>query len=219
MCGRYQTTKEAEVIEKIFEARINKKIYKKSFNAAPSQKLPIISNADPSEVQFYRWGLIPFWAKEESIGYKMINARLETINEKPSYKGLVNKKRCLVITDGYFEWKKEKSGKQPFRICLKDKSLFAYAGLWSEWKNSKDEIIQTFTIITTDAHKAIEHIHNRMPVMLSPADAKRWIFNEIESTDIQSLLINEKKLITYPVSKAVGSPSNNSSVLIEPIKL
>ena len=219
MCGRYQTTKEAQEIERIFEIKINKKIYKKSYNAAPSQNLPIIANNDPSQVQFFRWGLIPVWAKDQNIGYKMINARIETISEKPTFKNLVNKKRCLVITDGYFEWMKTKEGKQPFRICLKDKSLFAYAGLWSEWQNPNEEIIPTFTIITTEAHKSIEHIHNRMPVMLNVLEAKRWILNEIESKDLLSSTIKEKQLINYPVSKKVSSPANNTQDLVEPIEL
>lgn len=219
MCGRYQTTKEAEEIERIFEAKIDKKIYKKSFNASPSQNLPVIANNDASQVQFFRWGLIPVWAKDQNIGYKMINARIETISEKPTFKNLVNKKRCLVITDGYYEWMETKEGKQPFRICLKDKSLFAYAGLWSEWKNSEGKIITTFTVITTEAYKSIEHIHKRMPIMLSPVEAYKWILNEIEYTELQSSAIKEKQLINYPVSKKVSSPSNNSIDLIEKIEI
>lgn len=215
MCGRYQTTKVAQEIEKIFDVKIDKKIYKQNYNAAPTQELPLIANNKPGEVQFFKWGLIPSWSKDEKMAFNMINARIETLNEKPSFKSLVKKTRCMVITDGYYEWKKiDSSTKQPMRICKQDESLFAYAGLWTEWKNSKGIIIPTFTIITTDPYQSLAEIHDRMPVMLNTDAAKAWLMNELEVEQLQKEMISQKDLKHYAVSKLVGSVKNNSPELL-----
>jgi len=218
MCGRYQTPTDIKKIEEAFDIKINKKIYKANFNASPAQILPLITNNNPDQLQFFRWGLIPHWAKDMSIGYKMINARIETLDEKPSFKYLVKKNRCIIITDGYYEWKKiDSKTKQPMRICKNNFEFFTFAGLWTQWKDQENNIIPSFTIITTDAYKSLNDIHNRMPVMLNPEIARKWLMNELELNQLQKEIISSKELISYPISTLVNNPKNNSPELTDKI--
>lgn len=216
MCGRYHITRLEEEITRLLGVSISEINFIERYNAAPSQMLPVVASNNPKQIQFFKWGLIPHWAKDESTGNKMINARLETLNEKPTFKNLVNKNRCIVLTDGYYEWQKlDDSSKQPIRICLKDESVFAYAGLWSEWKNSDGSVIPTFTIITTEAYKTISQIHHRMPVMLNPEISVRWIKNEIEIEQLQNVMLFSNEIKFYPVSKEVNNPKNNFRELLD----
>lgn len=216
MCGRYHVTKLKEEIEKMFGAEVEDDEELQTYNAAPSQNLPLVASNKPAKIQRFKWGLIPSWSKEEAIGFKMINARIETLKEKPSFKSLVDEKRCAVITDGYYEWQKlDNTNKQPWRICKKDKSLFAYAGLWTSWKNPENKIINSFTIITTEPHQTLAQIHNRMPVMINPDAVNAWLMNEIQLEQLQREMISSKDLIHYPVSKAVGNTRNNSPELLK----
>jgi putative SOS response-associated peptidase YedK len=220
MCGRYTLVKKAENIEQRFGATLEKENVGQNFNAAPTQVLPVISNADPSAVSFYKWGLIPFWAKDASIGNKMINARAETLTEKPAFRKSLQQKRCLVVADGFYEWKKEGKTKQPFRITLKDNGLFAFAGLWDEWKDDKGNKVQSFTIITTDPNELMAPIHNRMPVILPPAYEKHWLSADLKPADAMELLLpyNAAEMEAYPVSTLVNSPANNSPELIDSLE-
>jgi putative SOS response-associated peptidase YedK len=216
MCGRYHITRLEEEITRLLGVSISEIYFIERYNAAPSQMLPVVASNNPKQIQFFKWGLIPHWAKDESTGNKMINARLETLNEKPTFKNLVNKNRCIVLTDGYYEWQKlDDSSKQPIRICLKDESVFAYAGLWSEWKNSDGSVIPTFTIITTEAYNTITQIHHRMPVMLNPEISVRWIKNEIEIEQLQNVMLFSNEIKFYPVSKEVNNPKNNFRELLD----
>ncbi len=169
-----------------------------------------------------KWGLIPFWAKDASIGYKMINARMETLTQKPSFKTAFIKRRCLVPADGYYEWSKTGTAKnkQPFRIVLKSRGLFAFAGLWDEWKNEEGEKIQSYTIITTEADSQVAKIHPRMPVILRPENEDKWIDPALK--DVETI---EKLLRPYPsnlmemyeVSPLVGRANIDEKSLIQPI--
>jgi putative SOS response-associated peptidase YedK len=218
MCGRYHHSIDDEVVEKTFKIKIQEGGYKPNYNAAPSQTLPLVASNNSEILQAFRWGLIPSWSKDETIGFKMINARVETIQEKPSFKSLVNKNRCAVIADGYYEWQKlDAKTKQPMRICMNDKSPFAFAGLWTEWKNPEGKLIPTFTIITTDAHKEIAHIHDRMPVMMNPEIINAWLLNEMNIDQLQKEMIQGKELIYYPVSSLVGNVKYNNAELINRI--
>lgn len=210
MCGRYHVSKTAEEIEKIFGVKVDKTIYRPNYNASPNSSktnMPLIANNIPDEVQFFRWGLIPSWSKEEKTQYNMFNAKIETIHEKASYKNLVNKSRCIVISDGYYEWMEVgKPTKQPFRICKQDESLFAFAGLWTEWTNPQTKVvIPSFTIILTQAYSTISHIHDRMPIMLNPDIAHGWLMNELEVNQVQGEMIRDNNLKFYPVSKLTGN--------------
>lgn len=210
MCGRFSITKEKDEIEDRFEIHIDPAMFTKNYNAAPSQTLPIITNEKPEQASFHKWGLIPHWAKDESIGNKLINARCETIAEKPSFRDAAEKRRCLVVTDGFYEWQRSGSEKQPYRITLSDESLFAFAGLWELWNAPDGREVQTFTIITTEPNELMKPIHNRMPVMLTPENERVWISDE-PLEEILHLLkpYNEDEMNAYPVSKRVNSPKNN----------
>jgi putative SOS response-associated peptidase YedK len=220
MCGRYTIVKKAEAIEQRFGAHLEKDAFRESFNAAPTQVLPVISNSSPEAISYFKWGLIPFWAKDASIGNKMINARAETLTQKPSFKKSLQGKRCLVIADGFYEWKKEGKTKQPYRITLKDNGLFAFAGLWDEWKDPAGNKVQTFTIITTDPNELMASIHNRMPVILPPAHEKHWLNPDLKPADALELLLpyNASDMEAYPVSTLVNSPANNSPEVIESLE-
>ncbi len=218
MCGRFSIAKEAEDIVARFEVNLAN-AFSKNYNAAPTQNLPVKTNSEPQVINFYRWGLIPFWAKDETIGNKLINARAETINIKPSFKNSLKSKRCLVISDGFFEWKKMAGLKQPYRITLKNEELFAYAGLWDTWKDSEGNHINSFTIITTDANEIVSELHDRMPVILSPENESKWLDNNAETSGILNLLkpYPSELMIKYPVSSLVNSPANNTEELIKRI--
>jgi putative SOS response-associated peptidase YedK len=215
MCGRFTLTKDKDEIAERFEIHIDPAMFSKTYNAAPSQILPIITNAEPEQASFHKWGLIPHWAKDESIGNKLINARGETLTEKPSFRDAVQKRRCLVLTDGFYEWRRSGGDKQPYRITLSDESLFAYAGLWESWNAPDGREVLTFTIITVEPNELIKHIHNRMPAMLTPEMEKVWISDE-PLEEVLHLLqpYDEKEMNAYPVSSRVNSPKNNEASLI-----
>jgi putative SOS response-associated peptidase YedK len=219
MCGRYSFAVEDELIRERFGVSVRSAIYKARYNCAPSQNLAVISTEDPSIISFYRWGLIPFWAKDLSIGNKLINARAESLIDKPSFKQAFRSRRCLVLSDGFFEWKKSKD-KTPYRICLQDHSPFSMAGIWENWKNPVGEVIRSFSIITTRANSLIESIHDRMPVILNREDENKWL----SSSPVEELLellqpYPPERMIAYPVSKTVNSPLNDLPEILEPIKI
>jgi putative SOS response-associated peptidase YedK len=216
MCGRYSFIQEDEMIRERFGVTVRSAIYKARYNCAPTQKLAVISNENPGELSLYRWGLIPFWAKDLSIGNKLINAKSETILEKPSFKDSFKNKRCLVLSDGFYEWKKG-TVKKPFRITRKDGAAFAMAGIWDKWTNPEGEEIRSFAILTTRPNSLMEKIHDRMPVILDREMEKRWIENSPvdELVDLMKPC-DATSLIAYPVSSLVNSPRNDSKEILEP---
>ncbi|HET7579950.1 MAG TPA: SOS response-associated peptidase [Bacillales bacterium] len=166
-----------------------------------------------------RWGLIPVWAKDISIGYKMINARSETVHEKPAYKRLLKRRRCLIPASGFYEWKKNGSEKQPHHIQLKSEEPFAFAGLWDRWE-SEDGPVQSCTILTTQPNELMADIHNRMPVILTKDTEDAWLDRTNEDPEyLRSLLQPHEagEMKAYEVSRAVGSPKNQGSDLIDPV--
>jgi putative SOS response-associated peptidase YedK len=216
MCGRYTIIAKAEEIEKRFNVEVPE-FYTPRFNAAPTQILPVITNAQPNGLSFFQWGLVPSWSKDKSIGAKMINARSETITEKASFKQAFKSRRCLVISDGYYEWKRNsKKSKVPYRIHLESKEIFTYAGLWEEYKTHDDTSLYSFTIITSQANKATAHIHDRMPVILEPKSESLWLDNNISSTELLQLLqpFPAEKMKYYTVSSLVNSVANDDDRLI-----
>jgi putative SOS response-associated peptidase YedK len=221
MCGRFSLTKEEAEIEKRFHAKFYSNDQVKRYNVAPSQLALVLTDEKRDELQLFRWGLVPFWAKDPKIGYKMINAKSETVFEKPSFRSLIKRRRCLVISDGFYEWKPlDGKHKQPYRITLKDESLFAFAGLWDEWTNpDTGEILHTFTIITTDANKLVAPIHNRMPVILIPEDEALWINPATKPEELKKRLtpLPDRLMKCYPVSEKVNSPKNDDEEIILPV--
>lgn len=218
MCGRYTIIAKAEEIEKRFNVEVPE-LYTPSYNAAPTQILPVITNQRPEGLSFFKWGLIPSWAKDTSIGPKLINARSETISEKVSFKNALVHHRCLIIADGFYEWKRSTNkSKIPYRIFLNTKKLFAFAGLWEEYKDENQNLVHTFTIITTKANKVISNIHERMPVILDQDSEKLWLSSEPSTAEQLELLkpYSGQKMEFHTVSHLVNAVSNNNVQLIAP---
>jgi len=218
MCGRFSFSALAKVIEDRFDVKVDHQ-YKPRYNSAPSQNLAVISDQDPENLSYYRWGLIPFWAKDPKIGNRMINAKAETITEKPAFKNAFKRKRCLVLSDGFFEWKKiTGKDKIPYRILMKDESLFSLAGIWDSWKNDQGELIHSFSILTIGPNELLKNIHNRMPVILEKEDEKAWL-GDTHPDILQSMLkpFSAGKMTAYPISKLVNSPANDHPGILEAV--
>jgi len=216
MCGRYSFALEDELIWDRFRVRVRTAIYKARYNCAPGQNLAIISNEDLTTLHFFRWGLIPSWSKDPAIGNRLINAKAETILEKPSFRNAFRSQRCLVLSDGFYEWKKGRK-KIPYRIQMLDGSSFAMAGIWDRWASPDGEIIQSFAIITTHPNEKIMPIHDRMPAILSAEDEPRWL-GQNPAQDLLNLLkpYPADKMISFPVSGLVNSPKNDSPEILKP---
>lgn len=178
MCGRYQLVANEDDIRIRFNVDIYEDIYRSSLNCAPTQQLPVILNTEPKKLSFLKWGLIPFWAKDQKIGSRLINARSETIDSKPAFKHAFRKRRCLVVSSGFYEWKKEEKRKIPYRFFVRSEKLFSMAGIWEEWKDRHGKTIQSFSILTTSPNPLVEKIHNRMPVLLHPEEEQIWLKEE-----------------------------------------
>ncbi|WP_343049835.1 SOS response-associated peptidase [Paenibacillus phytohabitans] len=167
-----------------------------------------------------RWGLVPFWAKDDKIGSRMINARAKTVAEKPAFKRLLKSKRCIIPADGFYEWKKDGTSKQPYRILMTDGSIFSFAGLYDTWEDPEGKKVSTCTIITTTPNSLMADIHDRMPVILRPEDEADWLGRD--NDDVESLLkllkpYDAAKMRAYKVPSAVGNVRNNSKELLEDI--
>lgn len=216
MCGRFQLSVKGKMISERFNVEVFDEFYKPNYNCAPSQKLPVITNTAQDKISYLKWGLVPFWAKDPKIGYKMINTRAETIDEKPSFKQAFKKRRCLIPANGFYEWKKNKH-KIPYRIFLKTEELFAMAGIWETWHDVEGRPLHTFSIITTRPNQLIENIHNRMPVILKPENETAWLNNDDEQFLLGLLEPHQAdRMEAYPVSDKVNSPRNNSEDIILP---
>lgn len=222
MCGRYSLfTDYAVLIERfdIEETTVSQEAYQANYNVAPSQQvLAIVNDGEKNRLGQLKWGLIPPWAKDAKIGYKMINARSETVEEKPSFRNAFKKKRCLVIADSFYEWQKKEGQKIPMRIKLKTGEPFAFAGLWESWKSPDGETITSCTILTTGPNVLMASIHDRMPVILTKQDEQIWLDPRIDDMKTVKALLKPYKasdMEAYPVSEQVNSPKNNYPELID----
>jgi len=217
MCGRYTITKNKKKVEKTFNATSDQEFIE-NYNIAPSNYLPTIINNSPKKIHLLKWGLIPSWSKDSSIGNRMINARIETIFEKPSFKQAIIKRRCCVIADGYYEWKGEKNNKQPYYIHLKDHSLYLFGGIWETWKDQDQNIINSFSIITKKAGYKLSRIHHREPVVIKKELKDDWLStnNHKEINKIADAF-DYNQFTFYAVSKSVNSVQNNHRELINSI--
>jgi putative SOS response-associated peptidase YedK len=220
MCGRYTLSAPGDDVAALFDLD-GAPLLPERYNIAPTQEAVVVRQAGLEggrRLDFLRWGLIPLWAKEASIGNKLINARGETVAEKPAFKSSFRKKRCLVPTSGFYEWKAEGKVKQPFFIHRKDGKPFAFAGLWSSWKDRESgETIETFNLITTSPNEVLQPIHDRMPVILAPEDFQVWLDPKVEDTERLQALIKPappEPFEAYPVSRAVNSPMSDRADLI-----
>ena len=222
MCGRKTLTRDIQSIieEMAIEEWQDSDLYSPSFNIAPTQASPIIIDHMGRRAKHMKWGLIPNWSKDESISSKLINARSETLLQKPSFQSLVPRKRCVVITDGYFEWKRTSSRSIPYYINHPENKLLAMAGLWDMWKNSLEESVFSYTIITTKPSPALKDIHHRMPVILKQDEINKWLqVNNTSIPDVMELLKPYSDSLQYSrVSTLVNSPKNNRKECILPVK-
>jgi putative SOS response-associated peptidase YedK len=216
MCGRYSLPDPGDIPIRFKGTRVGYDL-KPRYNAAPSQDLPVIVNDGNTHVELMRWGLVPFWAKDIKIGYKMINARAETLQEKPSFRKALAMQRCIVPAGGFFEWKKVDSEKVPYYIFLKNKQLFGFAGLYDVWHDKQGKELKTYTIITTQPNSLVAKIHDRMPVILEKQNEKTWLNpDETEPAHLAKLLhpYPPQEMDAYPVSRSVNSPSNDTKEVI-----
>ena len=224
MCGRFSLTDIDSIFSRfgvIISKDINKKITP-HYNIAPTQKIPVIYKDKNQEnrIEFMRWGLVPYWAKDPKIGHKMINARAETLAQKPSFKHLLKSKRCLVPSSGFYEWKRIDKRKVPYYIGIKNSKIFSFAGLYDNWKDSVGNELKTFTIITTNSNNTLKPIHNRMPVILEREFEEDWL--DVKTHDFDSLKqmlkpYPDDKMIAYAVSYEVNNPSNDNPELIRKV--
>lgn len=215
MCGRFTLAISPQELAEAFDLAEAPHDFPPRYNIAPSQPIAaILKTAENPQrhFQFLKWGLIPSWSKDPSIGNRLINARGETVAEKPSFRAAFKRRRCLIPSTGFYEWQKQQGGKQPFLIRRSDQQPFAFAGLWETWED-----ISTATIITTDANELLEPIHDRMPVILDPDDYDEWLDPDNQDTSaLQSLLspLAGEEMEAYPVSNQVNNPSNDSQECI-----
>lgn len=226
MCGRYTLTVPLSNLVDAFEVPPPDFEFSPRFNVAPSQEVPVVAqDTRGRRMGLLRWGLVPRWAKDPSIGSRLINARSETVGEKPAFRGAFRGRRCLVPADGFFEWKKEggagpKEGKTPYWIHPGDGEPMAFAGLWEKWEPESGPPLHTFTILTTLAVPAIHHIHPRMPVILTRENWEDWMDPGTDPQTLGPLLAPyaPPSLTAHPVSSLVNSPRNDRPACIEPLE-
>ena len=216
MCGRFTLTVDIDTVAKTFGVPATLETSPR-YNIAPTQDVVSILHNGADHLAWLRWGLIPSWAKDESVGSRMINARAETLAEKPSFKGLLRSKRCLIVADGFFEWRQENGFKTPMYITLKSGEPFAFAGLWDLWKSPDGQQIRTCTIITTEPNEVVALIHNRMPAILLPGARELWLDPDIRDEQALSHWLAPypaEQMTARPVSRLVNDPKRDSPELI-----
>ncbi len=242
MCGRYSLTTPMEAVRQLFDFPERPNLAMR-VNIAPSQEVAAVrlgeGEVGARHLVSLRWGLIPSWArsgarsgapsgassgaKEPGIGNRMINARAETIAEKPAFRAAFRRRRCLIPADGFYEWKTERGRKQPYRITLKDGAPFAFAGLWERWEGAKEDgdgAVESCTIVTTEANARLRAIHHRMPVILAPETYDLWLDPATPGAQAQALLrpAPSEWFTAYRVSPKINSPANDDPALIEPLE-
>jgi putative SOS response-associated peptidase YedK len=220
MCGRFTLTADVSALQESFPWLGIPPGLEPRYNVAPTQPVAVVTNDGKNRLDFFTWGLIPSWAKDPSIGSRMINARSETLAEKPSFRSAFRRRRCLVLADGFYEWRKEDAkSKTPMYIRLEDGSPFAFAGLWEVWNAPDGSQVLSTTIITTEPNPLMAKIHNRMPVILPEKAYPLWLQpGEVDPQPLSALLAPypAEEMVAYPVSKLVNSPANDLPALIEP---
>jgi putative SOS response-associated peptidase YedK len=227
MCGRFTISKTEAELEKRFGASFYSRVLEARYNIAPTLLCPVITAEEPTRFQFYRWGLVPSWAQDPGIGARMINARLESASSKPAFRAAWRRRRCLVIADGWYEWKQEAKGKQPYRILRRDREAFAMAGLWELWypggsaaECDPASALHSFSIITRPALPSIAALHDRMPALLLEGQERLWLDEGLPDADLQALALDypDEALDSYPVSTAVNNARREEAALLEPLE-
>ncbi len=221
MCGRYTLTVNASVLAELFEIEPPTELQPR-YNIAPTQQVPIIRSDEEGirEWAAVRWGLIPFWAEDETICNRLINARAETAADKPSFRAAFRRRRCLVPADGFFEWVRTGGAKQPHHIRFADRRPFAFAGLWERWSSKDGDAVESCTILTTSPNELIAELHDRMPVLLPPGRFGDWLASGPLSPDTaEAILVPHPAdgMEAVPVGTRVNSPTHDDPACLEPI--
>ncbi|MGM0604505.1 MAG: SOS response-associated peptidase [Halobacteriota archaeon] len=216
MCGRTTLTVPGSVLADRFDATLSEG-WTPRYNITPGQDHPAIVDETPRSIDTLRWGLVPHWADDPAIGNRLINARAETVDEKPAFERPFRERRCLVVADGFYEWHSQPGGDQPYRIVREDGDPFAMAGLWDRWTDSDGAATRSLTVVTTTANDVVEPIHDRMPVILPSGVERDWL--TASPTEAKSMLepIDPSAIRAYPVSRRVNSPANDDPSLIEEV--
>jgi putative SOS response-associated peptidase YedK len=221
MCGRFALSAPEELASR-FKLK-NAPELAPRYNIAPSQDVAVVrlvpGTLEP-EIVMLRWGLIPFWARDRKIGYKMINARGESIADKPAFRAAFKHRHCLIPASGFYEWDHKTQTNRPYFIRQKDTDILAFAGLWEHWQGEDGETVESCTIITTNANRIVGKIHDRMPVIIEPDKYDQWLDPELDKEIRLTLLkpFQDKRLLAYPVGKAVNNPKNDTPDCLEEIK-
>ncbi|MEM0997943.1 MAG: SOS response-associated peptidase [Bacteroidota bacterium] len=218
MCGRYTLALPLIEVAQALGIGLPTFDFSPRYNIAPTQRLPIITDEAPQQFHLHRWGLIPFWAKDPAIGNRMINARSETIANKPAFRAAFRKRRCLIPATGFYEWKKTPTGKVPHHIYNQDSAVLTFAGLWESWQDAEAKEIRSYTIITCPPNALMAPIHDRMPAIILPEDRGRWLDPGLAPEAALALLqpYPPGLLQADPVSTQVNSPRNDGPQLLDP---
>jgi putative SOS response-associated peptidase YedK len=227
VCGRYYRTSDKQAIAEHFAANVYDFELKESYNVAPQSTQPVVrANVETGEreVALMRWGLVPYWAKDAKVGYSTVNAKSETVTTSRLFREAFERRRCLVPADGFYEWKRldpeSDKTKQPYGIRLKDGSLHAFAGIWERWQDgTTQQLLETFSILTTEPNELTASIHSRMPVILAKRDYARWLGAFEAGRSPVDLLrpYSAEEMVVWPVGTAVGNVRNDDASLLEPV--
>ncbi|MBG0787712.1 MAG: SOS response-associated peptidase [Anaerolineaceae bacterium] len=221
MCGRFTLTLEPGELQELLDLGPFVHIVQPRYNIAPTQPVPIVRDPETRAVELYQWGLVPFWSKDIKIGARLINARSETAAEKPAFRAAFKYRRCLLLADGFYEWKKEAQGKtkSPYLFKLKDDGPFTFAGLYEHWQSPDGGELHTCTILTCEPNELVGQVHNRMPVMLDAEARWQWLNPELGRKELMSLLAPypAEAMKAFEVSRAVNSPGNDNPDVVKPV--
>ena len=220
MCGRYSLIADLSTLGQRFSFDARQLSFEASYNIAPTQQVLTVVGGEQRRGGFMRWGLVPHWAKDLSGGARMINARAETVAERPAFRDALRRRRCLVLADGFYEWHRSAAGRTPMRIVMRSGVPFAFAGLWAVWRDPEGNRIPSCTIITTAANDLLAPIHDRMPVVLPPGLEELWLDRSVDDPDVLASVLSpyaDDALAAYEVSTLVNSAANNGPELIEAV--
>lgn len=222
MCGRYTLTTPLDELVSVFDVPEVGFRHEPRYNIAPTQTAPVLARDGEGrkmKMGTLRWGLVPFWADDPGIGNKLINARSETASKKPAFRSAFRSRRCLVLADGFYEWRKEGDDKVPYWIHRPDRAPFTMAGLWERWEPGEGEPLYTFTILTRDATPALKDLHARMPALLAPDRRAAWLDPDADPGELNGLLASPpgEELAFHPVSRQVNSPADDTPACVEPV--
>ncbi len=221
MCGRFTQTKDLEELQGRFEFDGNGLVHAPSYNIAPTQAALAVTNGNGRQASRMRWGLIPSWARSTSGAARMINARAETVAERPAFRSAFSRRRCLVLADGYYEWRRNGKSRTPFRVTIDSGDPFAFAGLWETWRDPEGETVGSCAIITTTANSLLSPIHDRMPVILPPHLEALWLDHNVQDPGLLSSVLvpyPADAMRAYEVSPLVNSVRNNGPELLAPLQ-